>query len=711
MFNVNDLVICNKEHMYLVTGTHALCKVIRLNCSNDQFVVKVVGIDPLALERHRLNTTYAVSKAPFSLCTVEEFKKRYPTAIILEEEVSTMEKENNAMDRTDTYEVTEEEKDQLVEEMYDLLKNNYDCYKNVQKDALKTIVNKWAREKGWLIQLFKKHPNYNGNYQILFDHDYEREIDRSIINEFFSWLCREAPKYAEEYKVDDVPFSVFDETIFKPEYRIWTGVNYILREDAEADIIVNGRKPDEINEAFGKLEAKRNKVLGECANFPGRSDFKVAKDSIALSFINLINRLSGNVEEQMASDWIADEVNKYFPEAKVVAGQKTSRIVNKFCTLYGINKHPDYNKKFAAFADAINPMLIKRHTVLSVHPIDYLLMSNGNSWHSCHAIDLDAYSGEYSSGTMSYMLDPSTVEFYTVDKSQDSNHIELKEKLQRCMFHIGEDKVIQGRVYPQGNDGATKVYKNIREIVQKVIADCLDVPNLWKNVKGTQICSEMIQTRGTHYPDYIYTNGCNVSFLTGEDDAKNRMPIIVGANPICIVCGYEHRDSHIYDDDCERKARGIYHCTECGCSIDEDEEEIYWIDGEPYCEDCVFYCDYHEEYEVEARENVITLANGHMVCETGFEHGDYATCTHCGEAYNCDDTDEIATEDGNWFCCEECADAEGYVFVEEYGWIEKDSANYCPFCDKWVAEEDWNEEHECCNDCAEEHEYEEVANG
>lgn len=25
--------------------------------------------------------------------------------------------------------------------------------------------------------------------------------------------------------------------------------------------------------------------------------------------------------------------------------------------------------------------------------------------------------------------------------------------------------------------------------------------------------------------------------------------------------------------------------------------------------------------------------------------------------------------------------------------------------------EDWDEEHECCNDCAEGHEYEEVANG
>lgn len=221
----------------------------------------------------------------------------------------------------------------------------------------------------------------------------------------------------------------------------------------------------------------------------------------------------------------------------------------------------------------------------------------------------------------------------------------------------------------------------------------------------------MIQTRGTHYPDYIYTNGCNVSFLTGEDDAKNKMPIIVGANPICIACGYEHRDGHIYDDDCKRKARSIYHCAECGCPIDEDEEEIYWIDGEPYCEDCVFYCDYHEEYEVKARENVITLANGHMVCETGFEHGDYATCEHCGEAYNCDDTDEIVTADDYWFCCEECADAAGYVYVEEYGWIEKDDANYCPFCDEWVAKDDWDEEHECCNDCAEEHEYGEVANG
>ena len=54
--------------------------------------------------------------------------------------------------------------------------------------------------------------------------------------------------------------------------------------------------------------------------------------------------------------------------------------------------------KFAKYADSINPIKVKRHTVLSVHPIDYYTMSFGNSWTSCHC-SASRCTGRDSSGT------------------------------------------------------------------------------------------------------------------------------------------------------------------------------------------------------------------------------------------------------------------------------------------------------------------------
>ena len=67
-----------------------------------------------------------------------------------------------------------------------------------------------------------------------------------------------------------------------------------------------------------------------------------------------------------------------------VIGQKTSRVINAICKKYGFDTHYGYEKAFARLSDALNPISIKKTAVLSVHPCDYLEMSNeDNNWTSC----------------------------------------------------------------------------------------------------------------------------------------------------------------------------------------------------------------------------------------------------------------------------------------------------------------------------------------
>lgn len=250
-------------------------------------------------------------------------------------------------------------------------------------------------------------------------------------------------------------------------------------------------------------------------------------------------------------------INDRFP-IKAVAGQKLSRVINKLCHYLEIDKDKDYNKEFAKFSDAVNPLTIKRHTVISVHPVDYLTMSFGNSWSSCHTIDKEnircmsnSYHGAYSGGTMSYMLDETSVVFYTVDGKYDGNELELEPKINRNMFHIGEDKLIQGRVYPQTNDDKNSIYEQFRNIMQKVIADCMGKPNIWKLKRGTCACAEVIESKGVHYRDYENFNDCNVSYLKLDNDSYNENEIIVGHEQICPCCGKVHkREDCIECEDC-----------------------------------------------------------------------------------------------------------------------------------------------------------------
>jgi len=59
-----------------------------------------------------------------------------------------------------------------------------------------------------------------------------------------------------------------------------------------------------------------------------------------------------------------------------------------------------YNALFARLADALNPAHIEKTAVLSIHPCDFLEMSNrDNTWSSCHCLERGSYHG----GCQSYI--------------------------------------------------------------------------------------------------------------------------------------------------------------------------------------------------------------------------------------------------------------------------------------------------------------------
>lgn len=441
------------------------------------------------------------------------------------------------------YDLTEEQKTELREEIKTLLKQ-YRYHPTDQ--GVDKIIDTWAKNKGWLIRLFEQHPNYNGKFQIVFDHDFDRNIDKNGSYNFAKWLKRIKgdAMFLQEVTIGDMSYA--------DAYTGYQRARKVLEFFGNVNGIetVNGDDGSSWDKTYRKF--RRAKEAYEYSSDVCCEDLH-AYDAKSYNTKRQIERIISLLESsshvaQFVTSGSASYLNDYFRSLKIKEGQKMSRAINKILCSLGVDKHPDYNKEFAKYADSINPIKIKRHTVLSIHPVDYYTMSFGNSWSSCHTIDRknvrgseNGYHGMHSCGTESYMLDRTSMVFYTVDASYDGNELELQDKINRNMFHFDNDKLIQARVYPQSNDSeGNDLYKDIREIVQMIVADLLKVPNYWTLKRGRSECSRVTLTDGRHYPDYLHFDNCNVSILK---DSSNTESIKIGHDPICPACGRKHRNS------------------------------------------------------------------------------------------------------------------------------------------------------------------------
>ena len=340
---------------------------------------------------------------------------------------------------------------------------------------------------------------------------------------------------------------------------------------------------------------------------------------------------------------------------------KTSRAINKVLSSIGADKLPCYNKLFANFADSVNPLFIDRTAVLSVNPIDYLLMSNGTGWKSCHLIA----HGEYMAGTLSYMGDATSMIFYTTDEEHEE-FIPLSTKITRNVFCYHDGKLLQSRLYPSNDEQIKEKY---RQLVQSIFAECLNLPNIWKLNKNFGDVEECVTTtrHSLHYADYNYLEySPNISVL--KDYPQTGENIVIGSIAHCVECDVELTSANSII--CTKG----YCCEECGCSLSEDE--ICWVGSYPYCSDCD-YCDNYVTEPLTYIEDERIYVCNHCIEES------YIFCEDCNTYHHRDRSNYIDGEEkyvcnkclDDYFVCEECGMSFSYnsanLYEDEY---------YCNSC-------------------------------
>lgn len=307
---------------------------------------------------------------------------------------------------------------------------------------------------------------------------------------------------------------------------------------------------------------------------------------------------------------------------KIQRGSKPMRIISKIANIYKIGIEPDENgvSDFEYFrlkhSLALNQKVLTGNLCLSIHPLDYMTMSDNNEgWDSCMSWE---NSGEYKQGTVEMMNSPCVVVGYLASEHNNFNwwdgniqDSEWNSKKWRSLFIVDKDFIINVRSYPYDNNN----------LVKEVIKEIARLSG-WGEVEPQKYdyLEDYEEHRSKRVPVIINDRAVAIDFCTQamyNDFGCNHF-IALNPNETKSLINFDYNYS------------GHSMCVWCGG--DETETCIGTCNGERYllCADCEdnFECNWCGEREDSGE--IYSTADG------------YRICSYCWEEYT--DTDLISEQ-------------------------------------------------------------------
>ena len=539
------------------------------------------------------------------------------------------------------------------------------------EDVVRQIVNDCLTNKADVISALSTDPDWDWDKLAIHKKsNYEQGVDIGTFQYCLNWL---------DYNIECV--ASFGETVKDPD-PLRSSESICRSKDMFTSLM---RRFDEIEKFLGRAVANEAVIFGntrETATKRYNKLYNLYQEKYRASIGALteeartkrktfasLNKFLGEMIESdnfitgdYKGKWNAENVeifNDYSSqlncETTAKVGQKFSKPVLALLIELGYDKVIGcksesyvvwgWNQFKAKLGDAVSPQIYTRHTLLSVHPVDFLRMSMGNSWQSCHTIDKlgvdnrrgDAYEGQYCGGTLSYMRDGVSFVYYTAKETlDDDTEFCFEDKYTRQMFHIGTKAnpfFVQGRMYPQSNDtGSNGLYAQYRQNVEAVLAKAWDVENQWKVESSNG--SSLIESEGNHYKDYNCYSTCKLVRYDGVDKG-NLETITIGSTPICIECGSEN----------EYMDSGTINC-------------------------CKTFCEYCHEYHANSSMGWLSSYDTEVCSselDNEFVYSGYENCY-------------LRNEDACY-----CEDVQDYIYGDDAYYCDK---NDCYYYDPYKAKED-----------------------
>lgn len=266
-----------------------------------------------------------------------------------------------------------------------------------------------------------------------------------------------------------------------------------------------------------------------------------------------------------------------------------------------------------AHSQALNKKKVSGKLVLSIHPLDYMTMSdNAYSWNSCMSWK---NNGCYHAGTLEMLNSPSVIvaylegsnPYYPVYDSRTWSNKKWRE-----LFILDHDFITGIKGYPYEN-------RSLEEIILNKLADAAEkiFPKYERSIhyltpEGEMVIdsSEYSFSTNLMYNDFE-NNGEEPIIYSTEINFENfcNSYYSYSGEAYCTVCGQILRSEE--ETLCDKCGHSIF-CCRCGEVINEDE--AFYIEGEYYCQDCAEehfnYCDRCSEYTSQEVAPIYKLIKG-----------------------------------------------------------------------------------------------------
>ena len=306
------------------------------------------------------------------------------------------------------------------------------------------------------------------------------------------------------------------------------------------------------------------------------------------------------------------------------------------------------------------------HTI-SINPVDMMLASeNPYDWNSCYRLEWGR-SDSHADGCMAAILDTSSLITYVWDKEGEFSlydHFKFKKiRYYRMRGWIAIEKewkaIHFNGVYPGRSRYDDEFLKQLRDVVENVVASYAKIENKWRKNAYVQVKSQSgdwtynraeIHCNRTHYYGYneyddcnIYVNSQLVSPVEGVQPFDNFKSIEMPVYDEYITCPCGCGTKLVGSDDCvDEYDEGIcYNGDGFICdNFYENEPEYKWC---PYRDDycccgCMECDDCDEECEIYQDNNPVCSLDGYTLCDDPdfdeVHHGQMPACSgHCSQCW------------------------------------------------------------------------------
>ena len=343
-----------------------------------------------------------------------------------------------------------------------------------------------------------------------------------------------------------------------------------------------------------------------------------------------------------------DSIKFELPGAKKIlqfqSGMKPLKALNKFLMyckdckeLEGVDELIESYEQFRlAHSRIFNDNVIKGNMVISIHPLDFMTMSDNNSnWQSCMSWK---DNGCYHVGTIEMMnsnnvlccyIENSDPYYFSNDKEEQ---YQWSNKKWRQLVYFNKDIIVCGKAYPYANDDISKsLIKIIQDLAEKNLNWTYQFgPELYQDMKHLYTSYSVNRARG-----YIRQKNMkkhNIIFDT--KGMYNDMLNDHGINYWCVRNKVKHNKIISYS--------GKAPCLCCGKSIiypsfDEDDyNSRYENVGSAVCKYCIEKnrCDICGEGNLISKKYTVYSKEGVEICICENCVKEYIRkCPDCGEPF------------------------------------------------------------------------------